>query len=55
MPEIFRDLTKRDLEPGNGALRPEYYENNNNDMFNIFIYDVIQQKYRIILSLCIVI
>jgi len=42
MPEIFRDLTKReDSEPARSIIK------NYDNMFNIFIYDVLQQEYRI--------
>lgn len=49
--EIFRDPTKRDLEPGHGVLRSEYYYNNN--MFNIFIYDVSTKISHYNILLCI--
>lgn len=51
MSEIFRDPTKRDSELGHGVLRSEYYYNNN--MFNIFIYDVSTEISHYNILLCI--
>lgn len=51
MSEIFRDPTKRDSKLGHGVLRSEYYYNNN--MFNIFIYDVSTEISHCNILLCI--
>jgi len=51
MSEISLDPTKRDSELGHGVLRSEYYYNNN--MFNIFIYDVSTEISHYNILLCV--